>query len=79
MFEPLVVVLVLLAGFPHRWCRFNRMNRVFAVILVRLNQPYSKVDCIGNLPYPFGRIDRIVANRIHQMSIGHEEEEGDEL
>ena len=29
------------------------------------------------LPYPFGRVDRIVANRIHQMSIGHEE--GEEL
>ena len=27
------------------------------------------------LPYPFGRVDRVVANRIHQMSIGHEEEE----
>ena len=25
------------------------------------------------LPYPFGRVDRVVASRIHQMSIGHEE------
>ena len=68
------VVSCCAAGCQHPWCKFSPVNRGSKSFW----SPEPTVLEGGlhwKLPYPFGRVDRIVSNKMHQMSIGHEESE----
>ncbi len=73
MLEPLVVCLVLVGWLSTSMVQIQSNEHG---VRSHFGQPEASVLKGGlhwKLPYPFGRIDRVVAGRIHQMSIGHEE------
>lgn len=85
MLEPLVVCLLIFGWLSTSMVQIQSNEQG---VRSHFGKPEAAVLEGGlhwKLPYPFGRVDRIVASRIHQMSIGHEdpdvldtEEEGPE-
>ena len=75
MLEPLVVCLLLFGWLSTSMVQIQPDERG---VRSHFGTPESDVLDGGlhwKLPYPFGRVDRVAASRIHQMSIGHEESE----
>ena len=79
MLEPLVVVLVLLGWLSTSMVQIQPNEQGVRSHFGQAEETVLEGGLHWKLPYPFGRIDRIVANQIHQMSIGHEEEETDAI
>ena len=79
MLEPLVVLLVLLGWLSTSMVQIQPNEQGVRSHFGQAEETVLEGGLHWKLPYPFGRIDRIVSNRIHQMSIGHEEEETDAI
>ena len=74
MLEPLAVVLVLLGWVSTSMVQLHPNEQGVRSSFGQPEDTVLKGGLHWKLPYPFGRVDRVVANRIHQLSIGHEEE-----
>ena len=73
MLEPLVVCLLLFGWLSTSMVQIQSDEHGVRSHFGKPEESVLKGGLHWKLPYPFGRIDRIVAGRIHQMSIGHEE------
>ena len=79
MLEPLAAVLILFGWLSTSMVQVQPNEQGVRSSFGKPEEVVLEGGLHWKLPYPFGRIDRIVANRIHQMSIGHEEEASDDI
>ena len=79
MLEPLAVVLILFGWLSTSMVQVQPNEQAVRSHFGKPEDVVLQGGLHWKLPYPFGRIDRIVANHIHQLSIGHEEEDSADI
>ncbi len=73
MLEPMAVVLVVFGWLSTSVVQIHPHEQGVRSHFGQSEKVVLQGGLHWKLPYPFGRVDRVVANRIHQMSIGHAE------